>query len=109
MHRIGQHKICRIMESKTFKIGVNIGVGSKHMLARVKRHRVQPGSQVPFAIPCLDWSERRYHLAGALGAALMERLLQLRWIERFATGRAVRLTESGQEGITRALGNYFQW
>jgi DNA-binding transcriptional ArsR family regulator len=62
-----------------------------------------------FALPCLDWSERRYHLAGALGAALMDRLFQLRWIERRMGGRAVLLTESGQEGITRALGDYFRW
>lgn len=62
-----------------------------------------------FAIPCLDWSERRYHLAGALGAAFLERVFQLGWIERCAGGRAVRLTESGREGLTKVLGNYFQW
>jgi DNA-binding transcriptional ArsR family regulator len=52
-----------------------------------------------FARACLDWSERRDHLAGALGAALLARLLELRWIERTASSRAVRLTEPGRLGL----------
>ncbi len=60
------------------------------------------------ARPCLDWSERRYHLAGALGAAFVEHLMQHGWIERLASGRAVRLTTSGQEGLQRAFGDYWQ-
>jgi DNA-binding transcriptional ArsR family regulator len=56
-----------------------------------------------FARLCLDWSERRYHLAGALGAALTSRLFELGWIERTGAGRAVRLTKKGREGL-RALG-----
>ena len=61
-----------------------------------------------FALPCLDWSERRYHLAGALGAALLDRLFQLGWVQRRTEGgRAVLLTEGGQAGLTRALGGHF--
>jgi DNA-binding transcriptional ArsR family regulator len=52
-----------------------------------------------FARACLDWSERRDHLAGALGAALLARLLELGWIERTASSRAVRLTASGRLGL----------
>lgn len=52
-----------------------------------------------FARPCLDWSERRDHLAGALGAALLARLLELGWIERTAASRAVRLTDPGRLGV----------
>jgi DNA-binding transcriptional ArsR family regulator len=61
------------------------------------------------ARPCLDWSERRYHLAGALGSAFMERLFELAWIERCTSGRAVRITESGQEGLREAFGEYFRF
>lgn len=57
-----------------------------------------------FARPCLDWSERRYHLAGALGAALMERLFHLRWIERLPGSRALRVTEAGKQGLVQLLG-----
>jgi DNA-binding transcriptional ArsR family regulator len=52
-----------------------------------------------FARACLDWSERRHHLAGALGAALLDRLFELRWIERTDSSRAVRLTDPGREGL----------
>jgi DNA-binding transcriptional ArsR family regulator len=52
-----------------------------------------------FARACLDWSERRDHLAGALGAALLSRLLELRWIERMASSRAIRLTDAGRLGL----------
>ena len=56
-----------------------------------------------FARPCLDWSERRDHLAGALGAALTTRLLELRWLARIEGTRAVRLTLRGREGLYRSL------
>ncbi|HEX4965900.1 MAG TPA: winged helix-turn-helix domain-containing protein [Thermoanaerobaculia bacterium] len=52
-----------------------------------------------FARTCLDWSERRDHLAGSLGAALLVRLFELQWIERTAASRAVRLTELGRRGL----------
>ena len=56
-----------------------------------------------FARRCLDWSERRDHLAGALGAAIAARLFELRWLERLPSSRAVRLTEAGRRGLTREL------
>jgi DNA-binding transcriptional ArsR family regulator len=52
---------------------------------------------------CLDWSERRPHVAGALGAALFLRLQCLGWIAK-KKGRAVRLTVMGREGLERELG-----
>jgi DNA-binding transcriptional ArsR family regulator len=52
-----------------------------------------------FARACLDWSERRDHLAGSLGAALLARLFELQWIERTTSSRAVRLTEPGRRGL----------
>jgi DNA-binding transcriptional ArsR family regulator len=57
-----------------------------------------------FARPCLDWSERKHHLAGALGTALLERLLALQWIRRSATGRAVLVTPAGRERLRRTFG-----
>ncbi|NML45278.1 winged helix-turn-helix transcriptional regulator [Ramlibacter sp. G-1-2-2] len=56
-----------------------------------------------FACRCLDWSERRDHLAGALGAALAQQLTERRWIERKKHSRAVRITPAGEEGFA-ALG-----
>jgi DNA-binding transcriptional ArsR family regulator len=56
----------------------------------------------PLTRLCLDWSERRYHLAGALGAALTRRMFEMRWIER-TSGRAVCVTADGRRGL-RSLG-----
>lgn len=57
-----------------------------------------------FARGCLDWSERRPHLAGALGAALAVRLFALGWVERVAGERTVRLTGTGRGALRRELG-----
>lgn len=57
-----------------------------------------------FARPCLDWTERRPHLAGALGARLLSRLLALGWVARVEGGRGLRLTLAGVQGFKRALG-----
>jgi DNA-binding transcriptional ArsR family regulator len=50
--------------------------------------------------PCLDWSERRTHLAGALGAAILDRMVALRYVRRTA-GRAVTLSENGARLVER--------
>jgi DNA-binding transcriptional ArsR family regulator len=52
-----------------------------------------------FCRPCLDWTERRPHLAGALGAALAARLFTLGWIERLRDTRAVAVTEIGRHRL----------
>jgi DNA-binding transcriptional ArsR family regulator len=53
---------------------------------------------------CLDWSEQRHHLAGALGAALAQRMFELAWIERAPRGRAVLITEAGMAGLRQTFG-----
>ncbi|MED4584309.1 helix-turn-helix domain-containing protein [Brevibacillus choshinensis] len=63
-----------------------------------------PKSRRRFARPCLDWSERRHHLAGVLGASLTKRLFELGWIERLPDCRAVRLTQAGVTGLTEQFG-----
>ena len=57
-----------------------------------------------FAGACLDWTERKPHLNGALGAAITARLLGLGWLERGARRRAVRVTPAGAEGLTATFG-----
>ncbi|AYM74774.1 transcriptional regulator [Janthinobacterium agaricidamnosum] len=57
-----------------------------------------------FACACLDWSERRAHLGGALGAALLQLALRRRWAERELDSRALRLTPDGERRLLAALG-----
>ncbi|WP_445681327.1 ArsR/SmtB family transcription factor [Radicibacter daui] len=56
-----------------------------------------------FARPCLDWSERRPHLAGGLAAALASRLADLGWLRRQREGRAVEITPMGQMELRRVF------
>jgi DNA-binding transcriptional ArsR family regulator len=53
--------------------------------------------------PCMDWSERRQHLAGALGAALLLRLCELRWAKRARNSRVVSFSASGERALLALL------
>jgi DNA-binding transcriptional ArsR family regulator len=57
-----------------------------------------------FCRPCLDWSERRPHIAGRLGAALASRCLELGWIARQRDSRAVTITAAGAFGFAERFG-----
>ncbi len=57
-----------------------------------------------FAYACLDWSERRPHIAGALGAALLHRFLAKRWVVRDVSCRALRVTRLGEREIPTVFG-----
>jgi DNA-binding transcriptional ArsR family regulator len=57
----------------------------------------------PTARACLDWTERRHHLAGAAGAALFDALLARRWLARGTRPRSVRVTKAGQLGLDALL------
>jgi DNA-binding transcriptional ArsR family regulator len=61
-------------------------------------------SRRKFAGACLDWTQRRPHLNGALGAAMTSRLLELGWIERGPSKRAVRVTGPGRDGLAATFG-----
>jgi DNA-binding transcriptional ArsR family regulator len=58
----------------------------------------------PFVRYCVDWSEQRHHLAGALGARLLHRFEDLGWVQRRAGSRAVNVTAAGASGLRRTLG-----
>jgi DNA-binding transcriptional ArsR family regulator len=62
------------------------------------------GGRRPLTRSCLDWSERRPHLAGRLGAAVLDALLESGWLVRRPGGRAIAVTALGREGLGEALG-----
>jgi hypothetical protein len=53
---------------------------------------------------CVDWSEQRHHLAGALGRGLRDRLVDLDWVRPSPHSRAVAVTETGQGGLAQYFG-----
>jgi DNA-binding transcriptional ArsR family regulator len=64
----------------------------------------RPRSKRIFCRPCLDWSERRYHVAGLVGTEIMRRCVELGWLRRDRDTRAVRVTSTGQIGLRDVFG-----
>lgn len=52
-----------------------------------------------FAKPCLDWSERKHHISGSLATAILNKMLELDWIRRIASSRAIIITSNGKKGF----------
>jgi DNA-binding transcriptional ArsR family regulator len=77
---------------ETFLTGFGIDVGG-----------IRQGKRV-FCRPCVDWRERRLHLAGAVGAAIAGRCLDLGWLRRQRDTRAVAITETGRRGLIDRFG-----
>ena len=61
---------------------------------------LRPPTRRIFCQPCLDWSERRYHLKGLVGARILDRLLGLGWLKSVSGSRALQLTSSGRVGLS---------
>lgn len=73
-----------------------IGVDIDGAAARSSRERL-------LCRPCLDWSERRPHIAGAVGAALLPAYLANGWVRRLDGSRVVLVTPSGRQALDRAF------
>jgi DNA-binding transcriptional ArsR family regulator len=65
---------------------------------------LNPRSKRMFCKPCLDWSERRYHIAGLVGAEICSRVFALGWLKRERDSRALRLTTAGRSGLRDSFG-----
>jgi DNA-binding transcriptional ArsR family regulator len=59
--------------------------------------------------PCLDWTERRHHLAGSVAAQLAESMVERRWVVHTDSGRGIRLTPAGGRMLTNHLGLSGDW
>ncbi len=69
----------------------------------VDLERARAGKRV-FCRPCLDWTERRPHLGGAIGAALAIRCFELGWVERMRDKRGLNITPKGERGLLEVFG-----
>jgi DNA-binding transcriptional ArsR family regulator len=57
-----------------------------------------------FCRPCLDWTERRPHLGGTVGAVLAQRCFDLKWLQHMRGSRALIITPAGRRGLSEAFG-----
>jgi hypothetical protein len=89
------------LEGRTFELTVAGEAGLVELGVDVAAAR---RTRATFARACLDWSARRYHLAGALGAGLCTRLFELCWIERADGGRVTHVTTAGRRALRRRFG-----
>lgn len=69
--------------------GVNIGDAKKQKRIFLK--------------PCLDWSERRYHIAGSVGTLLLNKMLEQDWIRRTKDSRAIIITGKGEKEMLKSF------
>ena len=74
------------------QLGVDLGAASN-----------RKGGQRMFCRPCLDWSERRPHIGGAVGTTLCNACLARGWIKRTPVSRAVAVTPAGKLALGRAF------
>lgn len=86
----GHYELSPLGEAGMTRLGLDL------MAARKLRRR--------FACPCLDWSERKPHVGGALGAALLQLALKRGWAERQLDSRALRVSAKGERQLLAALG-----
>ena len=64
----------------------------------------KPAGRRIFCRACLDWSERRYHVAGFVGAEIWRRCVELGWLSRQRDTRAVKITTAGRRGLRETFG-----
>jgi DNA-binding transcriptional ArsR family regulator len=82
--------------------GYELCEAGRQWLAALGLHPSAPSQRRRFAYPCLDWSERREHLAGQLADEIYKHLTHLGWLRRGA-GRAIEVTPTGQHELLPLL------
>jgi Mn-dependent DtxR family transcriptional regulator len=84
--------------------GGEVTAAGARLLAEFGVALAPPTSRRIFCRPCLDWSERRYHVAGHVGAEICRRCFELGWVQRRRDSRALRLTPAGVAGLAETFG-----
>jgi DNA-binding transcriptional ArsR family regulator len=93
-----RERVLRVVDEQTYALAAR---GEAWLIERLRLPVGElVGGRRPLARRCLDWTERRPHLAGALGAAVLERFLGARWLVR-TSSRALRITPLGKAQLAR--------
>jgi DNA-binding transcriptional ArsR family regulator len=83
---------------------VTLTDAGRALVAQLGIDPLPSASRRPLCRHCLDWSERRHHLAGALGTALLDRFQQLGWARRVPDSRVLAFSEDGEAALKAWLG-----
>jgi len=103
--RLGVALASFLLDAGHLALSADGGEISASGLAFLRDFGAEPGAgKRVFCRPCLDWSERRPHLAGRVGAALACRCFELGWIRRQRDTRALAITPEGQAGFQARFG-----
>lgn len=86
----GAYELTRLGERALTGLGIDV-----EALRAQRRH---------FAYACVDWSERRPHIGGAIGAALLKVALQRKWVEKDLDSRALAVTRAGKRELRVRFG-----
>jgi DNA-binding transcriptional ArsR family regulator len=78
--------------------------GREWFVALAGEPALQPRGRRPLLRTCLDWTERRTHLGGVLGAVLCQQFIERGWVSRTRDYRAIAVTAEGAEALTDLLG-----
>lgn len=84
--------------------GVALTAGGRALVAQLGIDPLPAATRRPLCRTCLDWSERRHHLAGALGTALLDRVQQLGWARRVPDSRVLAFSADGEAALRAWLG-----
>jgi DNA-binding transcriptional ArsR family regulator len=84
--------------------GLTVTAAGRSWFAELAGPTALSSGSRPLVRACLDWTERRTHLAGALGASLYQQLVTRGWVQRRSGSRAVRVTPDGELALARLLG-----
>ena len=83
--------------------GIALTPQGAHAMAALGVDPAAQHGRRPFCRTCLDWSERRHHLAGTLGAALLARFEQLGWARRVPDSRVMAFSAAGEAALREWL------
>lgn len=102
----GRHDPQRAMEDKLSSRGKDleyrITPRGWDMLAEIGV--TAPKTSRPLVRYCVDWTEQRHHLSGAVGAAVLDSCIDRGWVQRSPNSRALRILPAGEEGMRSWLG-----
>lgn len=103
----------RMQQARWLNDGLNGGLNGELSITQQGRDKfseigltledLPPGNR-PLCRACLDWSERRHHLAGRVGKAMLDRFLSLSWARRLPGSRVIRFSPEGERSFKAWLG-----